>query len=112
MCGEPNGKIKNSCVSLVMTILTAPQPALRSAADGYRLRTRRRGCRAEAAEGLERNVLVPLFVSGTVGAALIYGTFSLPPFGIANTPVHQHTAPHYLQKSIDETTVVSEIGEQ
>lgn len=52
-----------------------------------------------------RNVLVPLFVSGTVGAALIYGTFSLPPFGIANTPVHQHTAPHYLQKSIDETTV-------
>ena len=52
-----------------------------------------------------RNVLVPLFVSGTVGAALIYGTFSLPPFGIASAPIHQHTVPHYLQKSVAETTV-------
>ncbi len=52
-----------------------------------------------------RNVILPLFVSGSVGAALIYGTFSLPPFGIANAPINQHTVPHYLQQSINETTV-------
>lgn len=52
-----------------------------------------------------RNVILPLFVSASVGAALIYGTFSLPPFGIADAPIHQHTVPHYLQRSIEETTV-------
>lgn len=54
-----------------------------------------------------RNVIVPLFVAGSVGAALIYGTFSLPPFGIADAPIHQHTVPHYLQQSVPETTVVN-----
>lgn len=52
-----------------------------------------------------RNVFLPLFVSGSVAAALIYGTFSLPPFGAADAPIHQHTTPYYLQKSIEDTTV-------
>lgn len=52
-----------------------------------------------------RTVILPLFVSVSVAAALIYGTFSLPPFGIADTPIHQRTVPHYVQRSIEETTV-------
>ena len=52
-----------------------------------------------------RSVALPLFVSGSVGAALIYGTLGLPPFGIQNAPIHGHTVPHYLQKSIAETGV-------
>lgn len=52
-----------------------------------------------------RNVFLPLFVSASVAAALVYGTFSLPPFGAADTPIHQHTSPHYLQRSVEETTV-------
>jgi multicomponent Na+:H+ antiporter subunit B len=52
-----------------------------------------------------RNVMLPLFVSAIVGAALIWGTFSLPPFGAADAPIHLHTVPHYLQQSISETGV-------
>lgn len=54
-----------------------------------------------------RNVVLPLFVSGSVGAALIYGTFELPPFGEAHTPVHLHTTPYYLQQSIPDTSVAN-----
>jgi multicomponent Na+:H+ antiporter subunit B len=49
--------------------------------------------------------MLPLFVSAIVGAALIWGTFSLPPFGAADAPIHLHTVPHYLQQSISETGV-------
>ncbi len=52
-----------------------------------------------------RNVILPLFVSGTVGAALIWGTVSLPPFGVANSPIHTHTVPRYLNDTIKETMV-------
>jgi multicomponent Na+:H+ antiporter subunit B len=52
-----------------------------------------------------RNVLLPLFVSASVGAALIWGTFSLPPFGVANAPIHEHTVPYYLHQSINDTGV-------
>lgn len=49
--------------------------------------------------------LLPLFVAVATGAALIYGTADLPPFGIAETPVHLNVAPYYLQNSIPDTTV-------
>ncbi len=52
-----------------------------------------------------RNVLLPLFVAASVGAALIWGTFSLPPFGVADAPIHQHTVPYYLHQSINDTGV-------
>ena len=38
-------------------------------------------------------------------AVLVYGTLDLPPFGAADTPMHTHVAPRYLQKSIEETLV-------
>jgi multicomponent Na+:H+ antiporter subunit B len=52
-----------------------------------------------------RNVLLPLFVSLSVAAALIYGTVSLPPFGTPDAPIHLHTTPYYLQQSIPDTGV-------
>lgn len=49
--------------------------------------------------------VVPLFVAGVTGAALIYATMDLPPFGIPTTPVHSHINPYYLQNTVPETTV-------
>jgi len=46
-----------------------------------------------------------LALAAVTGAVLIYGTIGLPPFGAADTPVHTHVAPRYLEKSIEETSV-------
>jgi multicomponent Na+:H+ antiporter subunit B len=43
-----------------------------------------------------RPALIPLFVTVFTGAALVWGTFTLPPFGVADAPVHVHTTPRYL----------------
>jgi multicomponent Na+:H+ antiporter subunit B len=48
---------------------------------------------------------LPLFVSVVVGAAVIWGTFGLPPFGTADAPIHKHVAPYYLANSYKETHV-------
>lgn len=48
---------------------------------------------------------VALFIAAVVGAALVWGTLQLPSFGTADAPIHKHVAPHYLQKSIEETNV-------
>jgi multicomponent Na+:H+ antiporter subunit B len=52
-----------------------------------------------------RPAYLPLFVAAGVAAALIFGTFSLPPFGAPDAVIHMHVAPRYLQKSIEETLV-------
>lgn len=49
--------------------------------------------------------LLPFFVAVATGAVLVYGTFALPPFGAADTPVNTHVAPYYLENSIRETLV-------
>lgn len=49
--------------------------------------------------------LLPLFVAVVVGGALVWGTLSLPPFGVADTIVHQHIVPRYLAKTMAETNV-------
>jgi multicomponent Na+:H+ antiporter subunit B len=48
-----------------------------------------------------RNVLVPLFVAGVTGAALVFGTLDLPPFGGADTPP-QTQGPDYLDRTKEE----------
>jgi multicomponent Na+:H+ antiporter subunit B len=53
---------------------------------------------------VHRNLL-PLFVSIVTGAALVWGALVLPPFGAADTPMHTHVAPRYLQNTIKETNV-------
>lgn len=47
------------------------------------------------------NVL-PLLVVTVTGAALIYGTLDMPPFGDPDNPIHQHVAPRYIEESPKE----------
>lgn len=49
--------------------------------------------------------LVPLFVAVVTGALLVVGTYDLPPFGAAETPVHLNVAPRYLGQTMSETGV-------
>ncbi len=49
--------------------------------------------------------LLPVFVAVATGAVLVFGTFALPPFGAADTPVNLHVAPYYLENSIRDTLV-------
>lgn len=49
--------------------------------------------------------ILPLFVALVTGAVLIYGTYGLPPFGMAETPVHTHVAPDYLSGSVPQTGI-------
>lgn len=46
--------------------------------------------------------ILPLLVVGITGAALIYGTLDMPPFGHADNPVHEHVAPRYIEESPKE----------
>ena len=46
--------------------------------------------------------LLPLVVVVVTGAALIYGTLDMPPFGDPNNPAQQHVAPRYIQDSPQE----------
>ena len=54
--------------------------------------------------------LLPLFVAVATGAALVFGTFDLPPFGLADTPVNLHVAPYYLEHSLRETLVANVVS--
>ena len=49
--------------------------------------------------------LVALVVAVLTGALLIYGTLEMPPFGTADTPVHQHVAAYYIKESFAETGI-------
>lgn len=52
-----------------------------------------------------RGPMLPIIFAVLLTVILVYGTFGLPAFGLADAPVHTHVAPHYLSKSIAETTV-------
>lgn len=49
--------------------------------------------------------LLPLAVVLMTGAALLYGTLDMPPYGNPDNPVQQHVAPHYLKESLPQTGV-------
>lgn len=49
-----------------------------------------------------RSVLLPLLVVLVTGAALIYGTLDMPPFGHPDNPIHEHVAPRYIEESPKE----------
>ncbi len=48
---------------------------------------------------------LPLAVVLVTGAALIYGTMDIPPFGDPAGPAHGHVAPRYLEQGVAETGV-------
>lgn len=53
----------------------------------------------------KRNAWLPLFVSGGTGAALIWGTFGLAPFGSPDTPMNTYVGMEYLKRSMPDTNV-------
>ncbi len=52
-----------------------------------------------------RPAAVPLIVAIGVGAALIWATYDLPAFGLAETPINQHVVPYYIQNAVKDTLV-------
>lgn len=46
--------------------------------------------------------ILPLVVVLVTGAALVYGTLDMPPFGDPDNPVHEHVAPRYIEESPKE----------
>ena len=51
------------------------------------------------------SALLPLLVAAGIGAALVWGTIDLPPFGTADAVIHKHVAPVYLADSVKDTMV-------
>lgn len=49
--------------------------------------------------------LLPLVVAFVVGAALVWGTLGLSPFGSPDAIINKHVAPYYLANSLRETMV-------
>jgi len=46
--------------------------------------------------------IIPLIISVSVGAVLMYATLDMPYFGTADAPVHTHVAPRYINDSAEE----------
>lgn len=51
----------------------------------------------------KRKAWLPLFVATVTGAALVWGTFGLAPFGRPDNIIHQYLAPDLLARSKPET---------
>jgi len=49
--------------------------------------------------------LLALIVAAGTGAALIYGTWDLPAFGLADSPVNTHVGAAYLARNYEETHI-------
>jgi multicomponent Na+:H+ antiporter subunit B len=52
-----------------------------------------------------RKAYLPLFVAICTGAAIVWGTYSLPPFGTPENVIHRHVVPRYLADSVKDTMV-------
>jgi multicomponent Na+:H+ antiporter subunit B len=52
-----------------------------------------------------RKAYLPLFVATVVGAALVWGTYTLPPFGTRDKVIHKHVVPKYLNDTLKDTLV-------
>ena len=46
-----------------------------------------------------RSPIVPLLIVTATGAALLYATADMPPFGAPDNPIHQHVAPRYISET-------------
>lgn len=51
------------------------------------------------------SALLPIIVAAGVGAALVWGTMGLSPFGTPDNVIHKHVAPKYLADSMKDTMV-------
>ncbi len=49
--------------------------------------------------------LIPLIVVIVTGAALVFGTLDMPPFGDPNAPIHRYPEPSYIERAQKEIHV-------
>ena len=61
-------------------------------------------CKSEEAQPMHRPWL-PLALSFSVGAVLVYGSLGLPEFADPQAPIHQHVVPRYLNDMKHEVDV-------
>ena len=61
-------------------------------------------CRSEEAKPIGK-LWLPLAVSVTTGAMLVFGTLGLPAFSDPQAPIHTHVVPRYLNDALRETGV-------
>ncbi len=54
--------------------------------------------------------LMPLLLAVVTGAVLTWGVMILPPFGRADSPIHQHVAPYYLENAQRETNIANVVS--
>lgn len=48
---------------------------------------------------------IPMIVALGTGAMLVYGTWELPAFGIADTPMNTHVGAEYIARNYDDTHI-------
>jgi multicomponent Na+:H+ antiporter subunit B len=65
-------------------------------------------CKSEEATPAHKPWL-PLAVSMSVGALLVYGAFGLPGFNDTAAPMHQNVVPRYMQNEVDVPNVVTAV---
>jgi len=93
----------------VMIVLDAVDVAMTEAAVGAGVSTVFLICTLYLTGSIEmrpiRPMALPLFISLATGVILVWGTYGLPAFGIADAPIHVHVAPYYLDNSIPKIGV-------
>jgi multicomponent Na+:H+ antiporter subunit B len=65
-------------------------------------------CKSEEAKPVHKPWL-PLAVSLSTGALLMYGVFGLPDFGDPAAPIHRNVVPRYMQNETDVPNVVTAV---
>lgn len=101
------GAVYSFLIATVFLILDSPDVAMTEAAVGAGIATVMMLAALHLTKTEEsrprQSRILPLFVALGTGAALVYGTWDLPPFGEPDTPVHTHIGPYYLSQSIPDT---------
>ena len=65
-------------------------------------------CKSQEAKPVHKPWL-PLAVSVSTGALLIYGAWGLPDFGDPDAPIHQNVVPRYMENEVDVPNVVTAV---
>ncbi len=103
------GSLYSFLMATVLVVLDAVDVAMTEASVGAGISTvlllgTLHLTRSEEAAPSHRPIL-PLLVAVVTGGLLVYGTLGLPEFGSADSVIHRHVAPRYLETGPSETGV-------
>jgi len=100
-------------MATVLVALDAVDVAMTEAAVGAGVSTvlllgALRLCKSEEAKPVHKPWL-PLIVSVSTAALLVYGAFGLPNFGDTESPIHKNVVPRYMENEVDVPNVVTAV---